>query len=147
MLSPSRCLLLCLAVACLPVPSITVRQATAAEAISILPADITLRGAESSHGILVQRSLGDDIGEQLTTDVVLKSSRCQSFPWHTGTARSAKPWEQKPSQNNQPSYDCSRSHRVCAHCYCLLEIFSFEALSLEHDVGEEAMRCLLLCSR
>lgn len=54
-------------------PSLAMKSASA-ENISILPAEITLRGVASSHGVLVQRQVGDELGEQLTEDVVFTSS-------------------------------------------------------------------------
>ena len=61
---PSRCLLLGMVFLCVAFPSNTVRESVAADAISIMPSEISLRGLDSSHGILVQRQVGDDIGEE-----------------------------------------------------------------------------------
>lgn len=74
MISPPRSVLLGLVLVFLPLQSIATDQASAAESISILPSEITLRGRESSHGLLVQRRLGEDVGQQLTEDVGLESS-------------------------------------------------------------------------
>jgi len=69
-----RCVLCSLVLVFGAWPSILIEGIEAAEQISILPNEITLRGANASHGILVQRRLGDEIGEQLTEDVELRSS-------------------------------------------------------------------------
>lgn len=74
MMFPRRCVLLGLALICAPSAWLRCGQASADDVIAILPAEITLRGRESSHGILVQRRLGDDVGQQLNTEVELKSS-------------------------------------------------------------------------
>ncbi len=50
------------------------RHATAADSIAVLPPAITLRGPESSHAVIVQRRIGDDLGEQLRGDVSFASS-------------------------------------------------------------------------
>ncbi len=48
--------------------------AVAAEKIGLLPAEITLRGPQSSHQVLVQARLGDDFGRQLNDAATFHSS-------------------------------------------------------------------------